>query len=88
MLQLLRRCLAVDEDMVGSRTAATGVELSSSSLRFIAEHPTISLVDSYSTLRALKQIHSQPLVNGVLNDPHLSGHFVAAIALRNRTNLY
>ncbi|CAN6549099.1 unnamed protein product [Malus baccata var. baccata] len=57
-----------------------------SSLRFIAEHPTISLVDSYSTLRALKQIHSQPLVNGVLNDPHLSGHFVAAIALRNPTN--
>ncbi|KAB2624601.1 pentatricopeptide repeat-containing protein [Pyrus ussuriensis x Pyrus communis] len=58
-----------------------------SSLRCIAKHPTIALVDTYSTLRELKQIHSQLLVNGLLNDRHLSGHFVAAIALRNPTNL-
>ncbi|KAL6294665.1 hypothetical protein ACE6H2_002807 [Prunus campanulata] len=58
-----------------------------SSLRCIAKHPTISLVDSCTTLKELKQIHSQLLVNGLLNDPHLSGQFVATIAIRNPSNL-
>ncbi|CAL8994438.1 unnamed protein product [Prunus brigantina] len=58
-----------------------------SSLRSIAKHPTISLVDSCTTLKELKQIHSQLLVKGLLNDPHLSGQFVATIAIRNPSNL-
>ncbi|CAL8094146.1 unnamed protein product [Prunus armeniaca] len=58
-----------------------------SSLRCIAKHPTISLVDSCTTLKELKQIHSQLLVNGLFNDPHLSGQFVATIAIRNPSNL-
>ncbi|CAB4295153.1 unnamed protein product [Prunus armeniaca] len=58
-----------------------------SSLRCIAKHPTISLVDSCTTLKELKQIHSQLLVNGLLNNPHLSGQFVATIAIRNPSNL-
>ncbi|XP_008221687.1 PREDICTED: putative pentatricopeptide repeat-containing protein At5g40405 [Prunus mume] len=58
-----------------------------SSLRCIAKHPTISLVDSCTTLKELKQIHSQLLVKGLLNDPHLSGQFVATIAIRNPSNL-
>ncbi|KAI5352574.1 hypothetical protein L3X38_005465 [Prunus dulcis] len=58
-----------------------------SSLRCIAKQPTISLVDSCTTLKELKQIHSQLLVKGLLNDPHLSGQFVATIAIRNPSNL-
>ncbi|PRQ60484.1 putative DYW domain-containing protein [Rosa chinensis] len=58
-----------------------------SSLRCIAKHPTIALVDSSTTLIDLKQIHTQLLINGVLNDPHLSGNFVATIAVRNPNNL-
>ncbi|KAK9276506.1 hypothetical protein L1049_006040 [Liquidambar formosana] len=58
-----------------------------SSLRCIAKHPTISLVDSSTSLRELKQIHTQLLANGLLNDPLLLGQFVAAIALNNPSNL-
>ncbi|KAM5567101.1 putative pentatricopeptide repeat-containing protein [Rosa sericea] len=58
-----------------------------SSLRCIAKHPTIALVDASTTLKDLKQIHTQLLTNGVLNDPHLSGNFVATIAVRNPNNL-
>ncbi|PRQ40868.1 hypothetical protein RchiOBHm_Chr4g0440731 [Rosa chinensis] len=58
-----------------------------SSLRCIAKHPTIALVDSSTTLKDLKQIHTQLLNNGVLNDPHHSGNFVATVAVRNPNNL-
>lgn len=58
-----------------------------SSLRCIAKHPTISLVDSCTSLKELKQIHTQLLVNGLLNDPYLSSNFVATVAVRNPNNL-
>lgn len=58
-----------------------------SSLRCIAKHPTISLVDSCTNLKELKQIHTQLLVNGLLNDPYLSSNFVATVAVRNPINL-
>ncbi|XP_010065411.2 putative pentatricopeptide repeat-containing protein At5g40405 [Eucalyptus grandis] len=58
-----------------------------SSLKIIAKHPSISQIDSSTTLRELRQIHAHLLLNGLLTDPHLSGQFVAAIALRNPDNL-
>ncbi|GMN41771.1 hypothetical protein TIFTF001_010978 [Ficus carica] len=58
-----------------------------SSLRCIAKHPTISLVDSSTTLKELKQIHAQLLTTGLLTDHHLLGQFVAAIAVHNPDNL-
>lgn len=57
------------------------------SLASIAKHPTISLVKSSTTLKELKQIHTQLLVNGILNNPHFHGQFVATIALQNPSNL-
>ncbi|KAH7518223.1 hypothetical protein FEM48_Zijuj09G0148700 [Ziziphus jujuba var. spinosa] len=59
-----------------------------SSLRCIAKHPAISLIESSTTLNELKQIHTQLLVNSLLNDNHLLGQFVASIALHNPNNLY
>ncbi|XP_015892954.3 putative pentatricopeptide repeat-containing protein At5g40405 [Ziziphus jujuba] len=59
-----------------------------SSLRCIAKHPAISLIESSTTLNELKQIHTQLLVNSLLNDHHLLGQFVASIALHNPNNLY
>ncbi|KAM7272039.1 hypothetical protein ACFE04_031253 [Oxalis oulophora] len=50
-------------------------------------HPIISLIDSSTTLKQLKQIHSHLLVTGTLNDRHLFGHFVANISLKNPMNL-
>ncbi|XP_057950036.1 putative pentatricopeptide repeat-containing protein At5g40405 [Malania oleifera] len=58
-----------------------------SSLRCFAKHPTISVVGSCSSLREIQQIHTQLLVNGVLNDHHLLSQFVAAIALNHPSNL-
>ncbi|KAJ4711265.1 Pentatricopeptide repeat-containing protein [Melia azedarach] len=58
-----------------------------SSLRSVAKHPIISLLDSATSLKRLKQIHAQLLINGTLNDPHLLGQFVATIAFNNPTNL-
>ncbi|XP_054823730.1 putative pentatricopeptide repeat-containing protein At5g40405 isoform X2 [Prosopis cineraria] len=55
-------------------------------LTFIAKHPTISLIQSSTTLRELKQIHTQLLQIGILNNPHFHGQFVATIALDNPTN--
>ncbi|KAI9126285.1 hypothetical protein K1719_002706 [Acacia pycnantha] len=58
------------------------------SLTFIAKHPTISLVQSGTTLRELKHIHTQLLqLTDILNNPHFHGQFVATIALENPTNL-
>ncbi|XP_010546497.1 PREDICTED: putative pentatricopeptide repeat-containing protein At5g40405 [Tarenaya hassleriana] len=53
----------------------------------IAKHPFIALLDSGTTLNELRQIHNQLLVNGILNDDHLLGHFVAKAALSNPKNL-
>ncbi|KAG7013169.1 putative pentatricopeptide repeat-containing protein, partial [Cucurbita argyrosperma subsp. argyrosperma] len=58
-----------------------------STLRNIAKHPTITLIDSFTTLKELKQIHTQLLINGLLNDRQHLGQFVASIALKNPTNL-
>ncbi|XP_061342471.1 putative pentatricopeptide repeat-containing protein At5g40405 isoform X2 [Gastrolobium bilobum] len=55
--------------------------------RFIAKHPTISLLKSCTTRRELKQIHAQLLVKGILNNPHFHGQFVATVALQNPANL-
>ncbi|KAM6576592.1 hypothetical protein CsatB_028429 [Cannabis sativa] len=57
------------------------------SLGFIAKHPTITLIDALTTLKELKQVHAQLLANGLLNDHHLLGQFVATIALHNPKNL-
>jgi pentatricopeptide repeat protein len=57
------------------------------SFRSVAKHPIISLIDSGTTLKELKQIHTQLLLNGILNEPHLLGHFVANVALNNPNNL-
>jgi pentatricopeptide repeat protein len=57
------------------------------SLRCFAKHPMISLIESDTTLKELKQIHTQLLLNGFLNDPHLLGQFVATAALKNHDNL-
>ncbi|XP_004135465.1 putative pentatricopeptide repeat-containing protein At5g40405 [Cucumis sativus] len=58
-----------------------------STLRNIAKHPTIALIDSFITLKELKQIHTQLVINGLLNNRELLGQFVASIAVRNPTNL-
>uniref|UniRef100_A0A9I9D2K4 DYW domain-containing protein n=1 Tax=Cucumis melo TaxID=3656 RepID=A0A9I9D2K4_CUCME len=58
-----------------------------STLRNIAKHPTIALIDSFITLKELKQIHTQLLINGLFNNRQLLGQFVASIALKNPTNL-
>ncbi|CAK9172209.1 unnamed protein product [Ilex paraguariensis] len=58
-----------------------------SSLQHIAKHPTISLVETCKCLREIKQIHTQLLINGLLNNPHHQGHFVASIALKHPNNL-
>ncbi|XP_077234625.1 putative pentatricopeptide repeat-containing protein At5g40405 [Tasmannia lanceolata] len=59
----------------------------SSSLRCIANHPTITLVESYHTLKEIKQIHTQVLVNGLLNHPLFLGKFIASIALSHPHNI-
>ncbi|KAF3431404.1 hypothetical protein FNV43_RR26135 [Rhamnella rubrinervis] len=58
-----------------------------SSLRCITKHPTISLVESSTTLNQLKEIHTQLLVNGLLNGDDLLGRFAASIAVHNPNNL-
>ncbi|XP_062111715.1 putative pentatricopeptide repeat-containing protein At5g40405 [Humulus lupulus] len=57
------------------------------SIRCIAKHPTITLVEALTTLKAIKQVHAQLLANGLLNDHLLFGQFVATIALHNPKNL-
>ncbi|KAG6690915.1 hypothetical protein I3842_10G036400 [Carya illinoinensis] len=48
------------------------------SVRLITkQHPIISLIESDSTFKELKKIHSQLLLNGLHLDPHLLGQFVA-----------
>ncbi|KAF2302418.1 hypothetical protein GH714_036254 [Hevea brasiliensis] len=51
--------------------------------RSVSKHSILSLVDSRACLKELKQIHTQLLINGYLNDPHFLGQFVAAIALKS-----
>ncbi|XP_057416247.1 putative pentatricopeptide repeat-containing protein At5g40405 [Lotus japonicus] len=58
------------------------------SMTSIAKHPTIALLKSHTTPQQLKQIHSQLVVNGILNHPHFHGQFVATIALQNEANLH
>ncbi|XP_059655922.1 putative pentatricopeptide repeat-containing protein At5g40405 [Cornus florida] len=58
-----------------------------SSLRSTVKHPTISLVESCTNLREIKQVHTQLLINGLLNDPLIHGQFVASIALNHSNNL-
>ncbi|KAF5473231.1 hypothetical protein F2P56_009856 [Juglans regia] len=58
------------------------------SVRLITkQHPIISLIESDSTFKELKQIHSQLLLNGLHHYPHLLGQFVATVALKNPINL-
>ena len=57
------------------------------SFRSVAKHPIISLIDLVTTLKELKQIHSQLVLNSLLKDPHLLGQFIATIALNNPDNL-
>ncbi|XP_015956982.1 putative pentatricopeptide repeat-containing protein At5g40405 [Arachis duranensis] len=53
----------------------------------IAKHPTISLIKRSTTVKELKQIHAQLLLNGTLNIPHFHAQFLATIALHNPINL-
>ncbi|KAL5722590.1 putative pentatricopeptide repeat-containing protein [Ranunculus cassubicifolius] len=57
------------------------------SLKHVVKHPIISLLDSCTTLSQIKQIHNQLISNGFVNDPHLLGQFVSAIALKHPNNL-
>ncbi|KAK4786437.1 hypothetical protein SAY86_003126 [Trapa natans] len=56
-------------------------------LRCSVKHPSIVLIDAVTTLRELKQIHAQLIYGCLATDPHLCGQFIAAVALRNPTNL-
>ncbi|XP_010262425.1 PREDICTED: putative pentatricopeptide repeat-containing protein At5g40405 [Nelumbo nucifera] len=56
-------------------------------IRYMATHPTVTLVESCTGLREIKQIHAQLLINGLLNDPYCLGQFVASIALNHQNNL-
>ncbi|XP_042488541.1 putative pentatricopeptide repeat-containing protein At5g40405 [Macadamia integrifolia] len=58
-----------------------------SSLRCITKHPTISLVESCSGLQEIRQIHTQLLINGLLNDPFFFAQFLASIALHHPQNV-
>ncbi|KAI4314218.1 hypothetical protein L6164_027151 [Bauhinia variegata] len=58
------------------------------SLTCIAKHPSIALIKSCTSLKEAKQIHTQLLVQGILNDPRLYGQFIATIALENPSNLH
>ncbi|KAL8161538.1 hypothetical protein V2J09_013027 [Rumex salicifolius] len=52
------------------------------------KHPTIALVQSCcSTLREIKQIHAQLLVNGVLQHPFFLAQFVAVVSLNHPDTL-
>ncbi|RZC87499.1 hypothetical protein C5167_036042 [Papaver somniferum] len=53
----------------------------SSSLKTLTKHPTISLVDSCTNLKLIKQIHTQLLVNGILSDSVYLSQFTSSIAL-------
>ncbi|GMH27610.1 hypothetical protein Nepgr_029453 [Nepenthes gracilis] len=56
-------------------------------VRCVANCPTMSLVESCTSLREIKQIHAQLLINGFLNHPYLLAQFVASIALNHPSNL-
>ncbi|KAI3817807.1 hypothetical protein L1987_11605 [Smallanthus sonchifolius] len=56
-------------------------------LRNFLRHPTISIVETCTTLGEINQIHSQLLVNGFVNDPDLVSKFAASIALKHPSNI-
>ncbi|KAL2333923.1 hypothetical protein Fmac_015136 [Flemingia macrophylla] len=56
-------------------------------LKRIGKHPSISLLNSCSGLREVKQIQAQLVVKGSLKHPHMQGQFVATIAINNPCNL-
>ncbi|PIA62497.1 hypothetical protein AQUCO_00200484v1 [Aquilegia coerulea] len=51
------------------------------------KHPLIVLLISCKTRKQIKQIHTQMLINGLLNQPHLLNQFVSTIALNHPNNL-
>ncbi|KAF8085570.1 hypothetical protein N665_0663s0016 [Sinapis alba] len=53
----------------------------------IVKHPVIALLDSSITFKEVRQIHAKLLVDGTLNDDHLVGQFVKAVALSDQKYL-
>lgn len=53
------------------------------SLRYIGKHPNVILLESCKTLKEMKQIHTQMLINGLFNDPKMLVQYVSAIALKH-----
>ncbi|XP_068650982.1 putative pentatricopeptide repeat-containing protein At5g40405 [Aristolochia californica] len=50
-------------------------------LRSITNYPSLSLIQSCQSFKEIRQVHTQLLVNGILEEPSLLGKFIASIAL-------
>ncbi|KAK1395225.1 Pentatricopeptide repeat-containing protein [Heracleum sosnowskyi] len=53
-----------------------------SSFRHIGKHPNVLQLEACKTLKQIKQIHTQMLINGLFKDPKMLGQFVSSIALK------
>ncbi|RIA04108.1 hypothetical protein BRARA_K01695 [Brassica rapa] len=53
----------------------------------IVKHPVIALLDSGTPFKEVRQIHAKLVVDGTLNDDHLVGQFVKAVALSDQKHL-
>lgn len=51
------------------------------------KHPMISMVESCISLREIKQIHTQLLINGFFKDKKVLSQFISSIALNHPTNV-
>lgn len=52
------------------------------SLRHLGKHPNVILLETCKTLKQIKQIHTQMLINGLFNHPKMLGQFVSSLALK------
>lgn len=52
------------------------------SLRYVGKHPNVVLLETCKTLKQIKQIHTQMLINGLFTDLKMLGQFVSAVALK------
>ncbi|KAK3035430.1 hypothetical protein RJ639_032855 [Escallonia herrerae] len=55
--------------------------------RYLANHPTITLIDQCSKPNQLKQIHAQMLRTGLFSDPFSASKLISAVALSSSPNL-
>ncbi|XP_047319579.1 putative pentatricopeptide repeat-containing protein At5g40405 [Impatiens glandulifera] len=56
-------------------------------VRNVVRHPTISLVETCKRLTEIKQVHTQLIVAGLLNDPFLVGQFLASLVIKRPNDL-